>query len=70
VSWICNSKFVSVVNSGRDQTGRRGRRRKHLLDDFKETIRYWKLKVEALDGTVCRDRFRRGYGPSVRRTAI
>jgi len=28
------------------------------------------LKVEALDSTVYRDHFGRGYGPSVRQTAI
>jgi hypothetical protein len=30
-------------------TGRRGRRRKQLLDDLTEKRRYWKLKKEALD---------------------
>jgi hypothetical protein len=35
-------------------TGRRGRRRKQLLDDLKEKIRYWKLKEEALDRTLWR----------------
>jgi len=30
-------------------TGRRGRRRKQLLDDLKEKIGCWKLKEEALD---------------------
>ena len=33
-------------------TGRRGRRRKHLLDHLKETNDYWKLKEEALDHTL------------------
>ena len=33
-------------------TGRRGRRRKRLLDDLKETIGYWKLEEEALTRTV------------------
>jgi hypothetical protein len=32
-----------------EMTGRRGRRRKQLLDDLKEKRRYWKLKEEALD---------------------
>ena len=32
-------------------TGRRGRRRKKLLDDFKETRGYWKFKQEALNHT-------------------
>jgi hypothetical protein len=49
-------------------TGRRGRRRKQLLDDLKEEGRYWKLKEEALDRTLCRTRFGRGYGPVVRQT--
>jgi hypothetical protein len=50
-------------------TGRRGRRRKQLLDDLKEKKRYWKLKEEAVDRTMWRSRFGRGYGPVVRRTA-
>jgi hypothetical protein len=49
-----------------EMMGRRGRRRKQLLDDLKEKKRYWKLKEEALDRTVWRTRFRRGYGPVVR----
>jgi hypothetical protein len=48
--------------------GRRGRRRKLLLDDLKEKKGYWKLKVEALDCTLWRTRFVRGYGPVVRQT--
>jgi hypothetical protein len=40
-----------------EMTGRRGRRRKQLLDDLKETRRYWKLKEEALDRTLWRTRF-------------
>jgi hypothetical protein len=47
-------------------TGRRGRRRKQLLDDLKEKKRYWKLKEEALDHALWRTRFGRGYGPVVR----
>jgi hypothetical protein len=50
------------------RTGRRGRRRKQLLDDLKEKRRYWKLKEEALDRTLWRTRFGRGYGPVVRQT--
>jgi hypothetical protein len=52
-----------------EMTGRRGRRRKQLLDDLKERRRYWKLKEEALDRTVWRTGFGRGYGPVVRQTA-
>jgi hypothetical protein len=50
-------------------TGRRGRRRKQLLDDLEEKRRYCKLKEEALDRTLWRTRFGRGYGPVVRQTA-
>jgi hypothetical protein len=49
-------------------TGRRGRRRKQLLDDHKETRGYWKLKEEALDRTMWRTHFGRRYGPVVRQT--
>jgi hypothetical protein len=49
-------------------TGRRGRRRKHLLDDLKETKGYWKLKEEALDRILRRTRFGKGYGAFVRQT--
>jgi hypothetical protein len=35
-----------------EMTGRRGRRRKQLLNDLKEKIRYWKLKEEELDRTL------------------
>jgi hypothetical protein len=37
-----------------EMTGRRGRRRKQLLDDLKERRRYWKVKEEALDRTIWR----------------
>jgi hypothetical protein len=38
-------------------TGKRGRRRRQLLDAVKETRGYWKPKREALDRTVWRTRF-------------
>jgi hypothetical protein len=49
-----------------EMKGRRGRRRKQLLDDTKERRRYSKLKEEALDRTLWRTRFGRGYRPVVR----
>jgi len=49
-------------------TGRRGRRRKQLPDDFKETRGYCKLKAEATDRTLWRTGCGRGCGPVVRRT--
>jgi hypothetical protein len=39
-----------------------------LLNDLKEMRGYWKLKEEALDRTLCRTRFVRGYGPVVGQT--
>jgi hypothetical protein len=39
---------------------------KQLLDDLKEKRRYWKLTEEALDRTLWRTRFGRGYGPVTR----
>jgi hypothetical protein len=47
-------------------TGRQGRRRKQLLDDFKKTTAYWAPKEEAEDHTLWRTCFGRGYGPVVR----
>ena len=49
-------------------TGRRGRRRRKLLDDLKERRGYSHLKEEALDRTVWRARFGRGFEPVVRQT--
>ena len=49
-------------------TGRRGRRRKRLLDDLNETRGYWKLKEEALNRNMWRIRFGRGCAPVVRQT--
>jgi hypothetical protein len=45
-------------------TGRRERRRKQLLDDLKRERGYWKLKEEALDLSLRKTRFGRGYGLS------
>jgi len=50
-------------------TGRRGRRRKQLLDDLKEKWGYGKLEEKTLYHSLCRTRFERGYWPVVRKTA-
>ena len=49
--------------------GRRGRRRRKLLDDLKERRGYCRLKEEALDRTVWRVACGRRFGPVVRQTA-
>jgi len=46
-------------------TRRRGWRRKKLLDDLKDRRGYCKLKEEALDRTMWRNRFGREFGPVV-----
>src|SRR5215510_8259351 len=48
--------------------GRRGRRRKLLLDDFKEKRGYWKLKQEAPHCTVWRTGLRGACEHVVRQT--
>jgi len=50
-------------------TGRRGRRCGKLLNELKERRGYSHLKEEALDRTMWRARFGRGFGPVVRQTA-
>jgi len=56
------------IKGGIEVTGRRGRKRRKLLDDFKERRGYSHLKEEALDRTMWRARFGRGLGPVVRQT--
>jgi len=56
------------IKGGIEVTGRRGRKRKKLLDDLKERRGYSRLKEEALDRTKWRARFGRGFGPVVRQT--
>jgi len=74
-SWIghllCRNRLLRRVIEGKikegiEVTGRRGRRRRKLLDDRKEKGGYFHLKEEALDRTKCRTRFGRGFGPVVR----
>jgi len=45
---------------------RRGRRRKKVLDDLTDRRGYFRLKEEALDRTMWRAGFGRGFGPVVR----
>jgi hypothetical protein len=61
---FCGNSVPIMENRG---AGRRGRRRKQLLDNLKETRGYWKFKEGALDHTE-ENSFRRVYGPFVRHT--
>jgi len=54
------------IKGGIEVTERRGRRRKKLLDDLKDRRGYSHLKEKALDRTVWRAGFGRGFGPVVR----
>jgi hypothetical protein len=56
------------IKGGIEVRGRRGRRRKKLLDDLKERRGYCHLKEESLDRTKRRVRFGRDFGPIVRQT--
>jgi hypothetical protein len=57
------------IKGGIEVTGRRGRRRRKLLNGPKERRGYSHLKEEALDRTVWGAGFGRGFGPDVRQTA-
>jgi hypothetical protein len=54
---------------GIEVTGRRGRRRMKLLGDLQERRGYSHLNEEALDRTMWRAGFGRGFGPVVSQTA-
>jgi len=56
------------IQRGIEVTERRGRRRRKLLDDLNERRGYSHLEEEALDRTMWRARFGRGFGPVVRQT--
>jgi hypothetical protein len=56
------------IKGGIEATGRRGIKRRKLLDALKERRGYSHLKEEALDRTMWRARFGRGLGPVVRQT--
>jgi hypothetical protein len=58
------------LKGGIEVTGRRGRRRRKLLDDLKKGRGYSHLKEEALDRTMWKARFGRGFGPVVRQTTL
>jgi len=53
------------VKGGIGMAGKRGRRRRNLLDGLEDSRGYCELKEEALDRTVWRNRFGRGFGPVV-----
>jgi hypothetical protein len=56
------------IQGGIEVSERQGRGRRKLLDDLKERRGYSRLKEEALDRTMWRARFGRGFGPIARQT--
>ena len=56
------------IQGGTEVTGRQGRKRRKLLDDLKERRGYSHLKEEALDRTMWRARFGRGFGRVLKQT--
>jgi hypothetical protein len=61
---VTEGKIQGVI----EVTGRQGRRRRKLLDDLRERKGYSHLKEEALNRTIWRARFGRGFGPVKRQT--
>jgi hypothetical protein len=57
------------IKGGKEVTGRRGRRRRKLLDELKEGRGFSHLKEETLDRTIWTAGFGRGFGPVVRQPA-
>jgi hypothetical protein len=57
------------IKGGTEVTRRKGRKRRKVLDYLKERREYSHLKEEALDRTMWRARFGRGFGTAVRQTA-
>jgi hypothetical protein len=64
LQWVIEGK----INGWIEVAGRRGRKRRKLLDDLKERRGYSQLKEEALDRTMWRARFGRDLGPVVRQS--
>jgi hypothetical protein len=65
-SCLLQRVIAGKIIGGIEVTGRQGRRRRKLLDEVKDRREYFHLKEEALDRTIWRARFGRGFGPLVR----
>jgi hypothetical protein len=64
LQWVTEGKIQGRI----EVTGRQGRRQRKLLDDLKEMRGYSHLKEEALNHTMWRAHFGRGFRPVVRQT--
>jgi hypothetical protein len=68
-NWLLLQVIEGNIKVGIEVTGRRGIRRRTLLDDLKERRGYSHLKEKALHSTIWRARIGRGFGPVVRQTS-
>jgi hypothetical protein len=64
---LCKNCLLKHIIEGKiegriEVQGRRGRRNKQVLDELKETRRYWKVNEAALAYTRWRARVGRDYG--------
>jgi hypothetical protein len=71
---LCRNCFLQqviegTIKGGIEVTGTRGRIPRQLLDNLKERRGYSYLKEKALDRTMWKAHFGRGFGPVVRQTA-
>jgi len=60
--------IAGKLEGGIEVTGRRGRKSKKLLDEFKRMRECWKLKEEELDRILWRTWYGRGNGPAAGQT--
>ena len=67
-NYLLQKVIEGKIKGGIEVAGRRGRKRRKLLDDLKERRGYSHSKEEALDRTMWRAGFGRGFGPVVRQT--
>jgi hypothetical protein len=68
-NFLLQQVIEGKIKGGIEVKGRKGKRRRKLLDDLKERRGYSHLKKDPLDRTVWRAGFGRGFGPDVRQTA-
>jgi hypothetical protein len=68
INYLLQRVIERKIKGGIEVTGRRGRRRRKLRDYLKERRECSHLKEKALDRTMLRARFGRGFGPVVRQT--
>jgi hypothetical protein len=57
INGLLSQVIEGKIQGGIEVTGRRGRRRRKLLDDLKERTGYSHLKEETLDRNIWRARF-------------